>query len=144
MQTQLNSAQSFEQFQSQNGAVRSTALPGTYEVGGAVLTFSVRNQSCPNTNCYHFGKLCAGNVTVHARQYQRFMCKSCNKTWVAHRNDVTYRLHATAQTLRAGLLLLQQGLSVRVIARSLGISPSTVQRWKSKTSLIHDYSLSCV
>ncbi len=121
MQTQLNSAQVLEQFQSQHAAK---------------LVFSVRNQSCPNNSCEFFEKLCAGNVTVHAKNYQRFMCKECKRTWVAHRNDVTYRLHSTPQTFQSGLLLLRQGQSVRAIARALGISPSTVQRWKSKNVVV--------
>lgn len=113
----LNAAQYAEQSQSHTGSL---------------LNFSVRNQVCPNEDCLYFNRNCAGNVTVHSRRYQRFMCKKCSKTWVAHRQDVTYRLHSEAQTLHLSLLMTRAGQSVRRVAHELGVSPSTVQRWKAK------------
>lgn len=102
------------------------------ELNNIAVFFSIRSQACPNSSCTHFAKLCGGNVTVHSRRYQRFMCKLCKKTWVAHRQDLTYRLHAEPRTLHMSMLLSRQGESVRNIARILHVSPSTVQRWKAK------------
>lgn len=91
---------------------------------------SIRNQTCPDERCSFYRRGLAGNVIVHSRKYARFKCKGCNKTWVASRNEFYYGLKKGLEQIEFAQKLLEQNISVRKIAQTVGISPGTVQRWK--------------
>lgn len=93
---------------------------------------SVRSQSCPNTLCEFHGKSQRGNVAVHSRKFNRLRCTECKKTWVSHRNEPHYALQNDFAMVQCVLQLLAQGVSVRKTSAQCGVSPSTVQRWKTK------------
>lgn len=95
-------------------------------------TFSVRNQSCTRAVCAYFGLTAQGNVVVHARAYMRFKCTACGATWVAHRDEFYYGLRTESQKIHQAAELLAQKVSVRRVAHRLHVSPSTVQRWRTR------------
>ncbi|MBI5413824.1 IS1 family transposase [Candidatus Peregrinibacteria bacterium] len=102
------------------------------------MTVTVRNQCCPNKKCVYAGQFLRGNVISHSRKSPRFLCKACGKTWVAHREEPRYHLHTDFQKVIEVLKFLSGGASVRGTARNMGVSTSTVQRWKTRFA---DYSL---
>jgi len=75
---------------------------------------------------------------MHGKLPPRFLCKTCGRTWVAHRHAIFYGLHSSAEEIANALNLLKNGTSVRKTARALQLSPGTIQRWKFrlKTSLL--------
>ncbi len=93
---------------------------------------SIRDQTCPNKRCAFYGRRLENNVIAHSRQYPRFKCKACGKTWVIHRSNVYYRVKKDPQKIAAVQGLLEQGYSIRKVAQTVGVSPGTVQRWKTK------------
>lgn len=72
------------------------------------------------------------NVVVHGKAPQRLRCSACKKTWVARKNTHGYRLQNDQEKVKEVLDLLSLGLSVRRVAYRCKLSPSTVQRWKTK------------
>src|SRR5437868_14998216 len=47
---------------------------------------------CPNRNCPARGQTSRGNIGVHSRKEQRFICHACHKTFSATTGTVFYRL----------------------------------------------------
>lgn len=81
---------------------------------------SIRNQVCPNSFLHPTGR-----VYVHGRTYLRFKCSVCGKTWVFKQfTDEFYK----------ALNMLKNGFSIRRTANYLNVSPSTIQRWKKKST----------
>jgi transposase-like protein len=91
---------------------------------------SIRNQSCPNPLCRSFGMSTGVYVSVHSQKEKRLKCKLCKKTWVVHRNQWRYGLRTNTEKVERAWNLVNQGLSVRKVAREIAVSPTTVQRWK--------------
>lgn len=91
---------------------------------------SIRDQICPNKRCAFYGKRLENNVIAHSRQYPRFKCKACGKTWSAYKNDLRYGLKKDFEQFETAIGLLQKGFSVRKTAQGVGVSPGTIQRWK--------------
>jgi transposase-like protein len=93
---------------------------------------SIRDQFCPNVACSFFGAMLKGNIWVHSRKDARLKCKECSTTWVSHRQEPSYRLRVEQELFSRARALLESGMSVRRTARYVGVSPSTVQRWKGR------------
>lgn len=86
--------------------------------------FTIRNQVCPTPGCM------TGRVVVHSRKTQRFRCTACKKTWVAHVQAFHYRLRVAPERVGFALRKLEEGYSIRFVAKLCKTSPSTVHRWK--------------
>lgn len=92
----------------------------------------IRDQSCPNRHCPFFSKVMGGNVTVHSRVQRRFRCKECGQTWVEHRSEFRYGLRSCSKKITAAMQCSAKGFSVRAAAVEVGVSPSTIQRWRKR------------
>lgn len=98
------------------------------------MTFTIRDQACPNDHCAYFKKLNQGNVRIHSRKKGRLQCNSCKKTWSFSTGSLYYRLRHTPAQIEEALLALREGKGIRVVAKKLKVSASTVQAWKQKSS----------
>ena len=46
---------------------------------------------CPNRNCPARGQTGQGNIGIHSRKEQRFICHECQKTFSATKGTVFYQ-----------------------------------------------------
>jgi transposase-like protein len=93
--------------------------------------YSIRDQFCPNEKCRKYLKQGVRSITIHSAN--RFRCSVCGRTWVAHFNDESYRQRIDSQARARVQQLLFHGISIRQVARLVGVSTSTVQRLKKKS-----------
>ena len=100
------------------------------------MSLSIRNQKCWNEECAMHGLVLAGNVVVHSSREGRFRCNECGKTWVKRKGKKSFRLRVEVVKLERVGALIQEGVSLRKTAEFVGVSFSTVKRWK-KNSLIN-------
>ena len=54
---------------------------------------------CPNTHCPARGQTGQGNIGLHSRKEQRYLCHVCHKTFSATTGTVFYRLRTAAETV---------------------------------------------
>lgn len=94
-------------------------------------TISIRNQFCPNESCPLFGEHLKGNVIIHSKSPPRMRCNICEKTWVAHRSKWFYGLRTPHEKAARAIHMLACKISIRKIAQTVHVSPTTVQRWKN-------------
>ena len=52
---------------------------------------------CPNEHCHARGQTGHGNIGIHSRKEQRFICHECDKTFSATTGTVFYRLRTSAR-----------------------------------------------
>ena len=74
---------------------------------------------CPNGNCHARGQTGKGNIGIHSRKAQRFICHECHKTFSATPGTVFYRLRTAAETVVLIVTLLAHGCPVHAIGRRL-------------------------
>ena len=49
-------------------------------------------QFCHNPDCPARGQLGLGNIRVHSRTERRYRCTTCNRTFAATQDTLSYRL----------------------------------------------------
>ena len=81
---------------------------------------------CPNRNCHARGQTGKGNIGIHSRKEQRFICHECHKTFSATTGTVFYRLRTSAETVIIVVTLLAHGCPVQAIVAALGFDERTV------------------
>lgn len=91
---------------------------------------SIRGQACNNLECKFYNQAEKGNIKIHSRRENRLQCKLCLKTWVMHRDEPYFGLKTEFAKIFVAKNLLDKGESTRRIAREIGVSTSTIQRWK--------------
>jgi transposase-like protein len=64
---------------------------------------------CPNRACPARGQSGQGNIGIHSRKAQRFLCKQCHKTFTATKGTVFYRLRTAAELVVVVVTLLAHG-----------------------------------
>ncbi|HYE67961.1 MAG TPA: hypothetical protein VEA58_05075, partial [Anaerovoracaceae bacterium] len=47
---------------------------------------------CPNKDCRARGEIGQGNIGVHQRKERRYICHSCQQTFVESKGTLLYRL----------------------------------------------------
>jgi transposase-like protein len=98
---------------------------------------------CPNENCPARGHIGKGNIGIHSRKEQRFICHECDKTFSATTGTVFYRLCTAAETVVLIVPLLAHGCPVQAIVAAFGFDERTVADWWARSGrqsqAVHEY-----
>ena len=84
---------------------------------------------CPNLACPARGQVGQGNIGIHSRQEQRFVCKQCHKTFTATKGTVFYRLRTSAELVVTVVTLLAHGCPLQAIVAAFRLDERTVAAW---------------
>lgn len=90
---------------------------------------------CPNLACPARGQVGQGNIRVHARTDQRWLCRQCQKTFTASKGTALYRLRTPAQTVTLVLTLLAHGCPLQAIVVACGCDERTVAAWMARAGV---------
>src|SRR2546421_760922 len=98
---------------------------------------------CPNKHCHARGQTGMGNIGIHSRKEQRFICHECHKTFSATTGTVFYRLRTSAETVVLVVPLLAHGCPVQAIVAAFGFDERTVADWWARSGrqgqTVHEY-----
>jgi transposase-like protein len=84
---------------------------------------------CPNLACPARGQAGQGNIGIHSRKDQRFICMQCHKTFTATKGTVFYRLRTSTETVALVVTLLAHGCPLQAIVAAFGFDARTVAAW---------------
>jgi transposase-like protein len=84
---------------------------------------------CPNLACVARGQSGQGNISIHSRKEQRFLCTVCHKTFSATKGTALYRLRTPADTVALVLTLLAHGCPLQAIVVAFGFDERTIATW---------------
>src|SRR3989441_7115768 len=84
---------------------------------------------CPNLACAARGQTGQGNIGIHSRKEQRFICTECRKTFTATQGTAFYRLRTSAETVSLVVTLMAHGCPLQAIVVAFGYDERTVAQW---------------
>ena len=84
---------------------------------------------CPNRACPARGQTGQGNIGVHSRKDQRFICRQCHKTFTATKGTVFSRRCTSAETVALVVTFLAHGCPLQAIVAACGFDERTVADW---------------
>jgi transposase-like protein len=87
---------------------------------------------CPNLACPARGQTGQGNIGIHSRKDQRFICQQCRKTFTATKGTVFYRLRTSAEIVVIVVTLLAHGCPLQAIVAAFGFDERTVAPWLAR------------
>jgi transposase-like protein len=87
---------------------------------------------CPNSACPARGRCGQGNIGIHSRKEQRYICRVCKQTFAASKGTVFYRLRTAADVVTLVVTLLAYGCPVQAIVMAFGLDERTVQGWQRR------------
>jgi transposase-like protein len=88
---------------------------------------------CPNRHCPARGQTGQGNIGVHSRKEQRFLCHACHQTFSARKGTVFYRLRTSAETVVIVVTLFAHGCPVQAIVAAFGVDERTLADWWTRS-----------
>jgi transposase-like protein len=98
---------------------------------------------CPNRHCHARGQTGMGNIGIHSRKEQRFICHACQKTFSARTGTVFYRLRTSAETVVIVVTLLAHGCPLQAIVAAFGFDERTIATWWARSGrqgqAVHEY-----
>ena len=101
------------------------------------------NVFCPNKHGHARGQIGQGNIGIHSRKEQRFICHECHKIFSATTGTVFYRLRTSAETVVLVVTLLAHGGPVQAIVAAFGFDERTVADWWARSGrqgqAVHEY-----
>jgi hypothetical protein len=84
-----------------------------------------------------------GNIGIHSRKEQRFICHECHQTFSATTGTVFSRLRTSAETVVLVVTLLAHGCPVQAIVAAFGFDEHTVAAWWARSGrqgqTVHEY-----
>jgi transposase-like protein/IS1 family transposase len=93
------------------------------------MGMDLANTFCPNLDCPARGQIGQGNIGIHSRKEQRFICTQCRQTFTETNGTTFYRLRTPAETVSLVLTLLAHGCPLQAIVVAFGFDERTVAAW---------------
>jgi transposase-like protein len=84
---------------------------------------------CPNWACPARGQTGQGNIGIHSRQEQRFICRQCRRTFTATQGTIFYRLRTSVDVVVIVVTLLAHGCPLQAFVAGFGFDERTVAAW---------------
>jgi transposase-like protein len=91
-------------------------------------------QCCDNLECQYYAKTGEDNIRTHSRQHQQVYCNSCKNIWVITKGTFFYNLKAPVLLVLEVLRLLSEGMGLRAVCRTKGVTPDAVGSWLLKAA----------
>jgi transposase-like protein len=91
-------------------------------------------QCCDNLECQYYAKTGEANIRTHSRQHQQVYCNSCKNIWVITKGTFFYNLKAPVLLVLEVLRLLSEGMGLRAVCRTKGVTPDAVGSWLLKAA----------
>src|SRR6266568_1294259 len=85
---------------------------------------------CPNFACCARGKVGLGNIIGHGQKRNRFLCKTCKKTFSGHRGTMYEGLRKPEEMITIVVMLLTYGCPPQAIVWAFGLDERTVANWQ--------------
>ena len=86
---------------------------------------------CHNPDCPASGKVGCGNIGVHSRKQQRYICHECKTTFTQSKGTPFYRLRYSVEVVSQVITLLAYGCPLQAIVAAFGIDERTVGSWQA-------------
>jgi transposase-like protein len=102
-----------------------------------------RQQFCHNATCSAGGQVGQGNIGVHSRAEQRYVCHTCGRTFAATTGTAFYRLRTAADLVTVVLTLLSHGCPPQAIVAAFGLDERTVARWLARAGSLSGAFIRC-
>jgi transposase-like protein len=90
---------------------------------------------CPNVVCPARGQTGRGNMGIHSRKDQRFICTACQKTCSATKGTAFSRLRTSAETVSLVVTLRAHGCPLQAIVVAFGSDERTVACWLARAGV---------
>jgi transposase-like protein/IS1 family transposase len=90
---------------------------------------------CPHLACPARGQTGQGNIGIHSRKEQRFLCTECRKTFTATKGTALYRLRTSAETVSLVVTLMAHGCPLQAIVVAFGYDERTVACWLARAGV---------
>ena len=90
---------------------------------------------CHNSACPASGKIGCGNIGVHSRKQQRYICHECKQTFTANKGTPFHRLRYSVEVVTQVITLLAYGCPVQAIVVAFGIDERTVASWQHRAGV---------
>ena len=87
---------------------------------------------CHNPACPARGKVGRGNIGVHSRKHQRYICHECKRTFTQSKGTVFYRLRYSCGFVTQVITLLAYGCPLQAIVAAFGVDERTVASWQQR------------
>ena len=84
---------------------------------------------CPNLDCPARGQTGKGNLGLHSRKEQRFICKQCHKTFTTPTGTAFSRVRTPTETISVVLTLMAHGGPLQALVVACGFDERTVAAW---------------
>ena len=99
-------------------------------------------QCCDNPACQYDGKTGEDNIRIHSRQHQQVYCNACKNIWVITKGTFFYNLKAPVSLVLEVLRLLSEGMGLRAVCRTKGVTPDAVGAWLLKAAKhVHEVTI---
>ena len=90
---------------------------------------------CPNLACPARGQTGQGNIGIHSRKEQRFICIQCRKTFTTTKGTAFYRLRTSVETVTRVVTLMAHGCPLQAIVVAFGVDERTVAAWLQRAGV---------
>ena len=90
---------------------------------------------CPNLACPARGQRGQGNVHIHSRKEQRFLCTTCCQTFTITKGTALYRLRTSSEMVSLVVTLLAHGCPLQAIVVAFGFDERTVASWGARAGI---------
>ncbi len=84
---------------------------------------------CPNMDCPARGRRAEGNIRIHSRREQRYLCTVCQQTFSATKGSLFYRLRTDGERVMLIITLMAYGCPLPAIVKAFGYDERTVKDW---------------
>jgi transposase-like protein/IS1 family transposase len=84
---------------------------------------------CPTLDCPARGQSGQGNIGIHSRKEQRFICKQCRTTFTTTKGTAFYRVRTPTETVSLVLTLMAHGCPLQASVVAFGFDERTVAAW---------------
>ena len=91
-------------------------------------------QFCDNRDCHYYGKIGENNIRTHSRLQHQVYCKACKQIWIITKGTFFYNLKAPVPLILEVLQLLSEGLGLRAVCRTKGVTTDAASAWGVKAA----------
>jgi len=91
-----------------------------------------QSEFCPNEKCPDRGKTGQGNIVSHSQKEQRYICRTCGKTFSIRKGTAMFGIKHELNVFVMVVTLLAFGCPVQAIVMALGLDELTVRSWQAK------------